>query len=99
MTDLLARLAQRPFAPHRLSQADRYSAPDTVAATLTQAEFDRDLALDALAKAVVWIDEMNAHFGPCDHSVGICQCADLRMADEFRTILRELRPQQDAGDL
>lgn len=84
MTDLLARLAQRPPITaepsmvltrwHQLGQ---------------QAAYDRDLALDALAAVLV-----------CNRSVCINprQCVKGCMADRTaRAILRELRPQHSAG--
>lgn len=42
---------------------------------------------EAARAALVTLDDMNKALGPCDHDVNVCQCADLRVADDLRRAL------------
>lgn len=86
MTDLLARLARRPQNPHALN-APMYSTDyEYNRARLLSAEFDRDLALDALAEWIAAIDA--AEEGMDDYALLLTIHEKQQQA---RTVLRELR--------
>jgi len=48
---------------------------------------ERDKLREALGKAIPWIAEELKELGGCDHSVGICACADERLLEELRAAL------------
>lgn len=45
-----------------------------------------------LAEALDCLDQMIADQGKCDHSVGICYCADERLAERIREFLHPGEP-------